>query len=80
MDESEVFPVESADVAMQAIKDGVARIKMTWQEAFLQAKADIEYARGMTRNLMEEGFIEKFSTDMLQEAVDWTIDQVTKNN
>ncbi|KQC06342.1 MAG: malate dehydrogenase [Candidatus Cloacimonas sp. SDB] len=80
MDESEVFPVESADVAMQAIKDGVARIKMTWQEAFQQAKADIEYARGMTLSLMEEGFIEKFSTDMLQEAVDWTIDQVIKNN
>ncbi|MFC1887778.1 NADP-dependent malic enzyme [Candidatus Cloacimonadota bacterium] len=76
MDEAEVFPVESADVAMQAIKDGVARIEMTWEEAFQQAKTDIEYSRNMTKMLMEENFIAKPSDDMLQNAIDWAIDQV----
>ncbi len=30
MDETEVFAQEAADVAMQAIKDGVARVKVDW--------------------------------------------------
>ena len=59
MDEATVFPVESADVAMQAIKDGVARIHMTWDEAFAKAKEDIDHSRGMTQNLMDTGFIKK---------------------
>jgi len=57
MDEAEVFPREAADVAMQAIADGVARITMTWEEAFQEAKRDIENARKITSYLMKEGFI-----------------------
>jgi malate dehydrogenase (oxaloacetate-decarboxylating) len=76
MDEAEVFPVESADVAMQAIKDGVARVEMTWEEAFQKAKCDIEYSRNMTKMLMEEDFIGKPSDDMLQNAIEWAIKQV----
>ena len=76
MDEAEVFPVESADVAMQAIKDGVARIEMTWDEAFQQAKTDIEYSRNMTKQLMETGYIGKPADEMLQDAINWAIDQV----
>jgi len=34
MNETGFFPYEAADVAMQAIKDGVARVKMTREEAF----------------------------------------------
>ena len=37
MEEASVFPQEAADVAMQAIKDGVARINITWEEAFQKA-------------------------------------------
>jgi malate dehydrogenase (oxaloacetate-decarboxylating) len=58
MDETEVFPAEAADVAMQAIKDGVARKEMTWQEAFDQAKADIEHARKTTHFLVDHGLID----------------------
>ena len=76
MDEATVFPVESADVAMQAIKDGVARIPMTWDEAFAKAKEDIDHSRGMTQNLMDTGFIKKPEDAMLQEALDFTINEL----
>ena len=76
MDEAGVFAVEAADVAMQAIKDGVARIEMTWDEAFQKAKADIDYSRGMTKCVMDNGFIDAPSDDMLQDAIQWAVDQV----
>ena len=76
MSEAGVFAVEAADVAMQAIKDGVARIEMTWDEAFQKAKADIDYSRGMTKCVMDNGFIDTPPDDMLQNAIQWAIDQV----
>jgi hypothetical protein len=33
--------VESADVAIPAVEEGVARIKMTWEDAYSMAKRDI---------------------------------------
>ena len=76
MDEAGVFAVEAADVAMQAIKDGVARIKMTWDEAFQKAKADIDYSRSMTKVIMEQGFIDPPPDEMLQDAIQWAVEQV----
>lgn len=76
MDEAEVFPKEAADVAMQAIKDGVARIHLTYEEAFELAKADIEKARSSTRSLMENGFIPKPPQKMLDQAFNWTKEQM----
>ncbi len=77
MDEASVFPCEAADVAMQAIKDGVARVTMTREQAFAKAEADIKYSREMTNKLMELGFIKKPPVEMLQEAVNWAIKQVS---
>lgn len=78
MDEADVFPIEAADVAMQAVKDGVARINLTWQEAYDRAKADIEYSRNMTKSLMDTGFIKAPEESMLQEALDKAILEVRK--
>jgi malate dehydrogenase (oxaloacetate-decarboxylating) len=78
MSEPDVFPYEAADVAMQAIKDGVARITMTWQEAYEQAKADIKHSRGMTDLLMEKGYIKEMPDSDLQDAFDWACQQVSK--
>jgi malate dehydrogenase (oxaloacetate-decarboxylating) len=77
MDEAEVFPVEAADVAMQAIKDGVARIEMTWDEAFENAKKDIKYSRDLTKKLTEFGFIQSAPREMLEEALNWSIKEVS---
>jgi malate dehydrogenase (oxaloacetate-decarboxylating) len=76
MEEASVFPHEAADVAMQAIKDGVARIHMTWEEAFQKAKKDIEHARGLTRALTEKGFIAPPPAEMIKTALEFAIKSV----
>ena len=76
MNEAEVFPQEAADVAMQAIKDGVARVIITREEAFNKAKADIEYSRSMVKTLTDEGFINEPPQQMLDEALAWAIEQI----
>lgn len=78
MEEADVFPVEAADVAMQAIKDGVARISITRDEAYKRAKADIEQARSVTKLLVDTGYIKAPPQKMLQDALDWAIKQVQK--
>lgn len=76
MEEAGVFPHEAADVAMQAIADGVARIKLTRDEAFQRAKADIDKSRSMTKSLMDNKFIEAPPIKMLQESLEWAINCV----
>lgn len=78
MDEADVFPIEAADVAMQAIKDGVARISLTYDEAYKMAKADIEYSRSLTDAMVKQGFIKQPPEAMLQEALDWAVKEVSK--
>ncbi len=76
MDEAGVFPHEAADVAMQAIEDGVARIFLTSEEAYETAQRDIDEARSVTQNLIDQGFIKMPPKEMLDEALQWAIDQV----
>ena len=78
MEEAAVFPHEAADVAMQAIQDGVARVQMTREEAFQKAKNDIEYSRSLTRSLMDKGFIEMPPLEMIRKALDFAISEVQK--
>ena len=78
MDEAGVFPREAADVAMQAIADGVARVNMTWEEAYQLAQADITAARQMTKSLMQEGFIAEPSGDIIEQALKFTVDVIGK--
>lgn len=75
MDEADVFPQEAADVAMQAIKDGVATKHLTHQEVFALAKNDIDNARRTMQVLMKEELIKKPPLKMLEEALAWTIEQ-----
>lgn len=76
MDEADVFPVEAADVAIQAVKDDVARKPITWDEAYQIAKKDIEYSRFMVKSLQDNGFITEPPAQMLEDALEWTIKQV----
>jgi malate dehydrogenase (oxaloacetate-decarboxylating) len=57
MDEWEVFPREAVAVGQQAIKEGIARLKLTRQEAFERAEALIKRARQQTHSLMDMGYI-----------------------
>jgi malate dehydrogenase (oxaloacetate-decarboxylating) len=77
MEEAGVFPEEAADVAMQAIADGVARIQITREEAYKKAKTDIDYARGLTKMLVDTDFIKAPPQDMVQTSLDWAIKEVS---
>jgi malate dehydrogenase (oxaloacetate-decarboxylating) len=57
MDDWEVFPREAAAVAVKAVEQGVARVKLTWDEAYAVAKEKIEHARNQATILMESGSI-----------------------
>ncbi|MBN2213759.1 MAG: NADP-dependent malic enzyme [Bacteroidales bacterium] len=73
MDETEVFKEEAAAVAMQAIKDGVARINLSWDEVYNKASKDINHARELTQALMAQGFIQSPPEEMLKEALEWSV-------
>ena len=57
MDDWEVFPHEATAVAMKAIEQGVARLKLSRQEIYEHAEAVIKHAREMTKALMKYGYI-----------------------
>lgn len=76
MDETEVFAYEAADVAMEAIKNGVARIKISREEAFKTTLRDIKEARAIVKDLMEKGFIKKPPKKMIEEALKKAIEKV----
>lgn len=76
MDEAGVFPHEAADVAIQAQKDGVARIEMSWQEAYDKAEADIKHSRNLIHALSEQDFIQKPPQEIIEEAVNYTLKEL----
>ncbi len=76
MDEPDVFPFEAADVAVQAVKDGVARRPLEWQQAFDLAKADIEHARKTTHFMVDHDLIQKPPREILDAALQAAIKQV----
>jgi malate dehydrogenase (oxaloacetate-decarboxylating) len=78
MEETEVFAREAADVAMQAIKEGVARIKLSWDEVYNQAKADIAEARAITQDLIKLGHIKEPPAELLEAALRQAIASVKK--
>ena len=77
MDEADVFPEEAADVAMQAIEDGVARRVITREQAVDEARADIMEARDLVHKLMEEGFIKEPPEELIEESLKLAVDSVT---
>lgn len=73
MEETEVFAVEAADVAMQAVKEGVARLEMTWDEVYRRAKADIAAARGLVEDMKKLGHIQEPPAELLEKALEAAI-------
>ena len=57
MDEWEVFPREAVAVGQQAIKDGIARVKLTRDEAYKRAEFLIRRSRDQTQTMMDKKFI-----------------------
>jgi malate dehydrogenase (oxaloacetate-decarboxylating) len=57
MDEWEVFPREAVACALESIKEGVARVKLSRQELWDRAVSIIKNVRESTSLLMKEGLI-----------------------
>jgi len=77
MEEADVFPEEAADVAMQAIKDGVARLEKTREQVLEEARADIMESRALVDKLMEEGYIKEPPPELIEEAIKLAVDALS---
>ncbi len=77
MEEPGVFAYEAADVAMQAIEEGLARVILTREEVFEKAQKDIEYSRAVSDSLTKGGFIKKPPLSMINEAFEIAVKSVT---
>jgi malate dehydrogenase (oxaloacetate-decarboxylating) len=78
MEETEVFAVEAADVAQQAVKEGVARVKLSWDEVYRQARADIDASRALAADLMKLGHIKEPPAEILEKALEAAVAAVRK--
>jgi len=76
MDETEMFAYEAADVAMEAIKNGVARVHLTWDEVFNRTMNDIKQTRAAIDTMMENNFIPRPDEKLLEAALNTAINQV----
>ena len=76
MEESEVFPQEASDVAMQAVQDGVARVALSREDVYRRAAADIAYSSQLMNTMLADGLIPEPPQKMLEESLQWAIGQV----
>jgi malate dehydrogenase (oxaloacetate-decarboxylating) len=76
MEETEVYAQEAADVAMQAIEEGVARIKLSRDQVYNQAKADIASSRALVEDMKKLGHIKEPPAELLEKALEAAIKAV----
>lgn len=55
--------------AHHAVKEGVARLSLSWQQVYDRAKADIAASRGLTDELMASGHIATPPRELLEQAM-----------
>lgn len=77
MAENGFFEEEAADVAEQAVREGVARIELDRETVLQRARLDIELSRNTVTALIERGIIPKPPEDMIHAAFQWACDCVT---
>lgn len=78
MQDTDVFAVEAADVAMKAIEEGVARVSLSWQDVHDIAARDIAESRKATALLQDSGLVPQPPQAMLDEALAHALDAVAK--
>jgi malate dehydrogenase (oxaloacetate-decarboxylating) len=78
MEETEVFAIEAADVAQQAIMEGAARLNLSWDEVYKQAKADITASRALVDNMKKAGLIKEPPAELLESALVHAVEEVRK--
>ncbi len=76
MDETDMFAYEAADVAMQAVKDGVARVDTDWDTIYNKTLEDIGLTRQTIDMMMEKNFINTPDKEILEKALKKAVDAV----
>ncbi len=76
MDDVDVFPREAADVAAQAMADGVAQHPMSPDEVFQQAHRDIQNNRDIVQMLMEREKIPTPPKSMIDQVLADTVAEI----
>ena len=76
MEETDVFAREAADVAVQAIKEGVARTELSWDEVDNRASSDIEAARALVGDMQKLGHIKEPPAEILEAALAGAVNAV----
>ncbi|MBP7830892.1 MAG: NADP-dependent malic enzyme [Kiritimatiellae bacterium] len=76
MEEAGVFPREAADVAMQALRDGVALRELSREEVYARTEAGIRDARRMLDVMLEQGLVSRPPPALLREALDGAVAEV----
>jgi malate dehydrogenase (oxaloacetate-decarboxylating) len=76
MDEMEVFAVEAADTAQQAVKEGVARLQLSWDDVYRKAKEDIAAARALVEDMKKNGYIAEPPPELLEAALKAAVEAV----
>jgi malate dehydrogenase (oxaloacetate-decarboxylating) len=71
--QEDIYPQVASDVAMQAIKDGVARVKHTAKEVYAQTDKDIKDARALIDMMMKKEFIKTPPADSIEKALEKAI-------
>ncbi|MEG2071400.1 MAG: hypothetical protein RR034_08520, partial [Bacteroidales bacterium] len=74
--ESDLFPTVAADVAMQAIKEGVALQNLTWEEVYRTAKKEIDETHALIQMMEKEGFIPEFPEAIVRTIVQQVCEEV----
>jgi malate dehydrogenase (oxaloacetate-decarboxylating) len=75
--EWELFPKVAADVAMQAIKEGVSLKNMTWQQVYEAAKCDIREVQDLTQLLQEKGYIKPIEERAILEVIQEVVKEIS---
>jgi len=68
MDETEVFAHVAADVAAQAVKEGLARVELSREEVFTEALRQITETRALVKMMMDNGHIPLPDQKTMQEV------------
>jgi malate dehydrogenase (oxaloacetate-decarboxylating) len=76
MEDPGVFATQAADVAQQAIADGVARTPRARDEVLRIAEDDIVLTQKMFQDAMDSGFIRKPPEDLIQNALKYAVGQI----
>lgn len=77
MSDHYLYSREAAEVALQAIKDGVARRIQTLEEYQAEARRDILEARRLTHHLMESGFIPRPPQSIIEDCIRLAVTSVS---